>query len=490
MSSTLKLYSTEQARQLDANATQNFGIASAELMARAARAAAHFLLSRWPLAQRIDVICGSGNNGGDGYVVAALLKAAIRDVRVFAYGTPDAQKAPDAFAARAAYLVGQGVLLDFVANVDQLAHADLVVDALFGIGGRMLSGALANAVTRLNELNKTVLALDIPSGLDSDSGHASVAIRATETMSFIVPKFGLYNGQARRYVGTLHVHDLALPTALLDSLSPVAYALLRSNFASSQRDPLAHKGRFGHVWAVGGALGMGGAIALCAQAALRVGAGLVSVVSDPEHRMALLITQPEIMWLQGQELPKAGAGDVLAIGPGLGQGAFAQTWLAQALGFSGARVCDADALNLLASLTSCHLGAATVITPHPGEAARLLRCSVAEVEADRAKAVLALATRFGCVAVLKGAATLVAAPDQAALNICQFGNPGMASGGMGDVLTGVIAGLMAQGLSAFDAATQGVLLHAQAADAAARAGTRGLLASDVISQLRQVGNAL
>jgi ADP-dependent NAD(P)H-hydrate dehydratase / NAD(P)H-hydrate epimerase len=206
--------------------------------------------------------------------------------------------------------------------------------------------------------------------------------------------------------------------------------------------------------------------------------------------MALLIAQPEIMWLSSQELPNAGAGDVLAIGPGLGQGAFAHAWFAQALGFSGARVFDADALNLLASRDPCHLGVASVITPHPGEAARLLRCSVADVEADRAQAVRALARRFDCVAVLKGAATLVAAPDQAALSICIFGNPGMAGGGMGDVLTGVIAGLMAQGLSAFDAAAQGVLLHAQAGDGAARAGMRGLLASDVISHLRQVGNAL
>jgi ADP-dependent NAD(P)H-hydrate dehydratase / NAD(P)H-hydrate epimerase len=265
MSSTLKLYSTAQARQLDASATEDFGIASAELMARAARAAVQLILSRWPLAQSIDVICGPGNNGGDGYVVAALLKSAIRDVRVFAYGVPDAQKAPDAFAAHAAFLAMSGTSLDFVADVEQLAQADLVVDALLGIGGRTLSGPLASAVTRLNALHKTVLALDIASGLDSDTGHASVAVCATETISFIVPKLGLYNGQARRFVGTVQIHDLALPAALLASLPPVANAFLRSEFALSQRDALAHKGRFGHVWAVGGALGMGGAICLCAQ---------------------------------------------------------------------------------------------------------------------------------------------------------------------------------------------------------------------------------
>jgi ADP-dependent NAD(P)H-hydrate dehydratase / NAD(P)H-hydrate epimerase len=486
----LNLYDSSQARQLDANATRDFGIPSAELMARAARAAVHLILSRWPLAQRIDVICGAGNNGGDGYVVAALLKTAIRDVRVFAHGVPDALRTPDAFAARAAYQAMHGELLDLVVDIDQLAAADLVVDALLGIGGHALNGPLAAAVTRLNAMRKIVLALDIPSGLHSDTGHATVAVCATETLSFIVPKLGLFTGQARRYVGTLNVHDLALPAALLNSLSPLAHALLRSEFAATQRDALSHKGRFGHVWAVGGASGMGGAICLCAQAALRVGAGLVSVASDPEHRIALLIAQPELMWFGGNELAQARSGDVLAIGPGLGQGAFAKAWFSQALHYSGPRVLDADALNLLAAQAPYHLGATSVITPHPGEAARLLRCTVAEIEVDRPKAVRALAARFGCVAALKGAGTLIAAPDRAALGVCMFGNPGMASGGMGDVLTGVIAGLMAQGLSTFDAAEQGVLLHAQAADAAARAGTRGLLASDVISQLRQLCNAM
>jgi len=487
----LKIYSTQQAREFDLRASREFAIPSAELMARAGRAAAALVLSRWPLAQRIVVLCGPGNNGGDGYVVAALLQAAVRDVAVFGFGEPQLERNPDAYAARQAFKQ-KGVFIAANALDQALRDADLVVDALYGIGTRPLTGELAAIVARLNALNKPVLALDLPSGLDSDTGAAELAVRASETITFIVYKLGLFTGQARQFVGQLSLASLDLEPALFVDSAPHAQALEFSNFAKTQRTPVAHKGQFGHVWAVGGAPGFAGAVHLCAQAALRAGAGRVSVVTDASNVQALVTSRPELMVRADAQIPDFVAGMVLAIGPGLSKSKWARTLFAQALDWPGPRVFDADALNLLAELEldgadAMDLGANTVLTPHPAEAARLLKTNTAAIESNRPAAAHALAAKYGCVVLLKGAGTLIAAPNLT-LGVCLFGNAGMASGGMGDVLTGVIAALLAQGLSAFDAAEQGALLHAKAGDRAAAMGMRGLLAGDVISELRSVVN--
>ncbi len=534
----IKLYSTQQARELDARASRDFGIPSEELMARAGRSAATFTLQRWPLAQRIVVLCGPGNNGGDGYVVAHLLRAAVRDVAVFSFGVMDAKRSPDADAARIAYLDGGGAILPADALTAAVAVSDLVIDALFGIGTRPITGELALIVRVLNALNKPVLALDAPSGLDGDTGSAGdgdgAVVRAHATLSFIVHKLGLFTGVAPAYVGVATLHTLALPSALFDGVSPVARARLNCPFASTPRDPTAHKGNFGHVWAVGGAPGFAGAVSLCAQAALRSGAGLVSVLTDAQNTPGLLSARPELMVHETRfsvspsgetcfsvspsgetcfsvsppgetcfsvspsgetrfsvsppgetlQFPEFKPGTVLAIGPGLGKSDWARALFAQALNWPGPRVLDADALNLLAERDGIALGPLSILTPHPGEAARLLRCDIASIARDRPAAVRALAEKYACVALLKGAGTLIAAANDPGLGVCVFGNAGMASGGMGDVLTGVIAALLAQGLCAFDAAEQGAVLHAQAADRAAKAGMRGMLASDVIAELR------
>ena len=487
----LDIYSTEQARTLDRRASSEFAIPSAELMARAGRAAAALVLSRWPLAQHIVVLCGPGNNGGDGYVVANLLTASVRDVAVYAFGEPQAARNPDAHAASQAYRKN-GV---FIAESElklALANADLVVDALFGIGTRALSGDLAVIVAQLNSLNKPVLALDVPSGLDSDTGAADLAVRASETITFIVYKLGLFTGQARRFVGKLRLATLDLVPAVFAGLEPAARALTRSEFAESERGASAHKGQFGHVWAVGGALGFAGAVHLCAQAALRTGAGRVSVITDAANVAGLVTARPELMVRSAADIPGFLTGMVLAIGPGLSKSRWARSLFAQALNWLGPRVFDADALNLLAELgldgaVPTILGMNTVLTPHPAEAARLLRCDTAAIEGDRPAAARALAAKYGCVVLLKGAGTLIAAPNLP-LAVCLFGNAGMATGGMGDVLTGVIAALLAQGLDTFDAAEQGALLHALAGDRAAVKGMRGLLAGDVINELRAVVN--
>ena len=488
----LKIYSTRQARDFDRKASRDFAIPSAELMARAGRAAAASVLNRWPLAQRIVVLCGPGNNGGDGYVVAALLHAAVREVVVFAFGEPELERNPDAYTARQVFK-SRGVFVTASALDQALSDADLVVDALFGIGTRPLTGELAAIVTRLNALNKPVLALDLPSGLDSDTGAAELAVRASETITFIVYKLGLFTGQARQFVGRLSLATLDLEPALFVDSAPLARALEFSNFAKTLRAPVAHKGQFGHVWAVGGAPGFAGAIHLCAQAALRAGAGRVSVVTDASNVQALVTARPELMVRADAQIPEFQAGMVLAIGPGLSKSDWARALFAQALNWPGPRVLDADALNLLAEIEldgagALALGANTVLTPHPAEAARLLKTNTATIESNRPAAAHALVTKYGCVVVLKGAGTLIAAPDLP-LGVCLFGNAGMASGGMGDVLTGVIAALLAQGLSGFDAAEEGALLHAKAGDRAAAMGMRGLLAGDVITELRSVVNS-
>ena len=493
----LQIYSTEAARSLDRRAVTELGIPSEQLMARAGMAAARLIMQRWPLAQTIEILCGAGNNGGDGYVVALHLHQSVRQVLVHAWGEPDAQRCPDAYAARQNYLAAGGVVLDARQDPElagaRFERADLIIDGLFGLGGKPLSGALVRYVSKLNALEKPVFALDSPSGLDCETGASELAVKACVTVSFIVPKLGLYTGAARAYVGELIIDDLQLPATFLRSEIPIATALTEIPFARQRRSAVAHKGSFGHVYAIGGSPGFGGAILLCAQAALRTGAGLVSVISDPDHALALLIARPELMVYREQALPKVKPGTVLAIGPGLNPtSALAQQFFEQSLQWSGPKVLDADALNLLAQLPLAQqkLGPAAVITPHPGEAARLLQTTVAVIEADRAAAVRALANRFECVAVLKGAGTLIATPTTEAIRVCQWGNPGMASGGMGDVLTGVIAALMAQGLAAQDAAEQGVALHAKAADVAAKSGERGMLASDVLAQLRRQINAL
>jgi NAD(P)H-hydrate epimerase len=253
----------------------------------------------------------------------------------------------------------------------------------------------------------------------------------------------------------------------------------------------SHKGANGHVLCIGGDHGSGGAIVLCAQAALRTGAGLASVATRAAHVPALLARQPEAMAHaveSGDALaPLFARASIIAIGPGLGQGAWGRAMLAAALAASKPLVLDADALNLLAAAPRA-LPAGTILTPHPGEAARLLDSDIASVQGDRNAAALALVQRYGAVVVLKGAGTIVAAPGRIP-HVVAAGNPGMATGGMGDLLTGVIAALRAQGLDAFDAASCGALLHAHAGDLAAREdGMRGLLPSDLLPWLHRCAN--
>ena len=485
------LYTVAQVRAFDRAAIERYGIDGYVLMQRAAAAAFARLRARWPHARSVTVACGGGNNGGDGYVLARLARAAQFQVHLVSLDAP--RSGSDAARACADWIAAGGAVLGVDAP---LPDADVLVDAIFGTGlTRAPEGAARHWIETLNAAARPLLALDVPSGLDADTGAVSgAAVCAAETVSFVAHKRGLFTGAAADHCGVVTLDDLGIPAAafagtkadamLLDADALRAWLPVRYNNV--------HKGTFGHVLAIGGDSGMAGAIRLAGEAALRVGAGLVSVATRGAHVTALNAARPELMAraVDGpQELDTMlDRATVIAVGPGLGQRAWGHALWYSALASGKPTVLDADALNLLAR-DAVALPAQCVLTPHPGEAARLLGCDAQTVAADRFAAVRALSRRFSAVAVLKGSGTLIAAPD-GDVAICPWGNPGMASGGMGDVLTGVIAGLLAQGLDAWHAARAGVALHALAGDAAARHGQAGSLAGDLFEPLRRLRNGL
>ncbi|MCY1356056.1 Bifunctional NAD(P)H-hydrate repair enzyme Nnr [compost metagenome] len=481
----LPLYSAAQVRDLDARLIAA-GTAGFELMQRAAHAAWRALRQRWADAGALTVLAGHGNNAGDGYLIAALARRAGWRVRVLAVGDP-ARLSGDAALAHAEAL-REGVA---VQPWSECAALDgVVVDALLGTG---LTGAVrepfAQAIRLLNASGRPVLAVDIPSGLCADTGRElGVAVRADLTVTFIGLKLGLFSGAGPDQVGELRFDDLQADAQLVAQQPARAQRLAARNLARLPARPRsAHKGQCGHLLVIGGDRGFGGAALLSAQSALRAGAGLVSLATREEHVSAALARLPEVMVqavASTYQLPAlADRAEVLVVGPGLGQAAWGRSLLSVAAAAARPQVWDADALNLLAA-GEVTAPADLVLTPHPGEAARLLGCGTAEVQADRAAAALALAGRYRAVVVLKGAGSLVAAPD-GRLALCDRGHPAMAGAGLGDVLAGLIGALRGQGLAAFEAATLGVWLHACAGERLGAQG-RGLVASDLIPVIREL----
>lgn len=487
---TLPLFTAADTRRLEAALARDHGLSPAALMQRAAQALHHHVARYWPDARRVLVVVGAGNNGGDGYVLARLLRTDGRDVQLLALVGATAEPAR---ASAQAWRDSGAQTLRWSAS-RSLPAADLIVDALFGIGlRRPLEGAAAALVEAINSADVPVLAVDLPSGIDADTGAvAGIAVKATRTLSLLARKGGLYTGAAADHCGALDFDDLSVPN-LPGEASGSERLLLQAHDLARWLQPRrrgAHKGEHGHVLVIGGDHGMAGAPRLAGSAALRAGAGFASVATRAAHLGQVGAACPELM-VHGVEDAAALSfsmrrADVLAIGPGLGQGDWGRALLTQALTGDHRRVFDADALNLIAA-DHQPLPAASVITPHPGEAARLLGTEVAQIERDRFAAARELARRYRAVAVLKGAGTII--DDGERCLICPFGNPGMASAGMGDALTGIIAAMLAQRLPPFEAAAAGVLAHALAGDAAARdGGERGLLASDLIAKLRPVVN--
>jgi hydroxyethylthiazole kinase-like uncharacterized protein yjeF len=493
MSAASLLYSAAQVRALDAHAIAQ-GTSGYTLMKRAGEAALRALRSRWPRALEIAVVAGGGNNGGDGYVLARFAQAAGLSVTVLAV-TAAEQLGGDARSAWQDFRSSGGQVVPYAASL--LARADVIVDALLGTGLRSAVRApMKEAILAINGCARPVFALDLPSGLNADNGAVmGAAVRADCTISFVALKTGLFLGDGPEYAGRLLFDDLEVATppearftALLERLGEGEIAR-----ALPSRRRQANKGDFGRVLIVGGGPGMPGAVRLAGEACLRVGAGLVTVATAGENLAAIVASRPELIVHAVAHADELKAllepADVVAIGPGLGCSDWAQALLERTLASGKRLVIDADALNLLA-LHRLTAPSESVLTPHPGEAARLLESSTEVVQADRMAALRALTLRHpGAVIVLKGAGTLIGVAHANAPSpmpaICERGNPGMAAAGMGDVLTGAIAGILGQCRDPWLAARAGVMAHALAGDDLARDRERGILALELADALNR-----
>lgn len=488
-------YISSAVRQLDDIAINQCGIPGIILMRRAGAATLAALLDRWPATGSITVFCGAGNNAGDGYIVAGLAAQKGITAEVKWLQSPDKLKAD---AQRAwQWAAQQDVRIESYASSPDLS-GDLIVDALLGTGiqGQVRESYLG-AMVAINNCSRPVVAVDIPSGLNADTGMVMGAcVTADLTVTFIGLKCGLFTGDGPQYTGILQFEDLEVPEIAYANVEHAAEILDIEELLKllPPRRKNAHKGNFGHLLLVGGDSGMPGSIAMAAIAAARTGAGLTSVATRQEHVTPLVTMQPEIMVNgvgSGQEFAplldsESKRFSVVVIGPGLGQTAWSEQMLQVVLNSKNPLVVDADGLNLIAGKNAVHRDN-WVLTPHPGEAGRLLNSTAGEVQKNRFEAVKLLQQQYGGVVLLKGAGTLIC--DGRTTSICPYGNPGMSSGGMGDVLTGIIGALICQGLPLLQATQLGACLHAKAADMVAfRTGEIGLLATDLFPDLRQLIN--
>lgn len=482
------VYAPTQVREIDRFAIDSLGIPGLELMTRAGAFTFELARQRFPGARRWLVVCGAGNNAGDGYVVARMAQGAGLAVTVAALSDPH-RLSGDAARAWHQFRSAGGGVVQF--SDDLCGQADLVIDAALGTGlTRALEGVYLHAVECMNAAHRPVVAVDIPSGLCAATGRVlGAAVRATLTATFIGRKLGLYLGAGPDHAGEIVFADLGVPLDRTGHVTPVMRLFDDADRERQlpRRQRTAHKGHFGHVLVIGGNHGMGGAVRLAGEAAARSGAGLVSVATRPGNVLAVTVPRPELMCagisLADDIEAMLARATVVAIGPGLGQDDWALGLFERVLRQHQPLVIDADALNLLAHRPMRRGN--WVLTPHPGEAARLLGISTDQVQADRCAALAELVARYGGVALLKGRGTLVGQSGELPFLI-EAGNPGMASGGMGDVLTGIVAALLAQVRpGAFlGAAACAAYVHARAADQTAGTGERGLLASDVLRGLR------
>ena len=482
------LYDAATVRALDQAAIRRTGVPAKTLMMQAAAAVLQTLQRRWPNIKRIIIVCGQGNNAGDGYALAVLAVRAGYRVQVVQIGRADrlsehAQMWFDSMLAAG---------IEPESDLEIIDAAELIVDALFGIGlARAVEGSYATAVAQINRSTQPVLSIDIPSGINATTGVCmGIAVQATVTVTFIGLKQGLFTADGVQYSGEVVFDDLDISPDIYATVQPTAKLIDMHDVRPllQPRARTAHKGDNGHVLIIGGAPGFSGAILLAGEAAARTGAGLVSIATHPEIALGVTANRSELMVhgvASAADLaPLLARADVVAIGPGLGLSDWATAMFAVVLSQKLPPVVDADALNLLAMEPSRRDN--WVLTPHPGEAARLLAITTQEIHIDRFTAARSLHEVYGGVVVLKGAGSIVT--DGKISCVLRDGNPGMGSGGMGDTLTGIIAGLIAQGYALDDAARMGACVHACAGDRAATAGERGLLASDLMPHIRELVN--
>ena len=496
---------------LDRRTITEAKIPSATLMERAGKGIVSQLEAQYgPMrGKTVTILCGKGNNGGDGLVVARLLHRQRAKVQVLLL-TPVADLSRDAAAMyrRFAKVAGSAKILRF-RSAEQvrplLASSDILVDALLGTGlSSEVTGAYREAIDLINDAGKPVIAVDLPSGIHADTGAIlGQAIRASLTVTLGLPKLGLYVGAGIDRAGVICIVDIGIPPAYVDKLESRTLLLTSDDIANMlpERRPSSHKGTFGHAGIIAGSVGKTGAAALAAQAALRIGAGLVTVaipssvndVLESKLLEAMTLPLPET---KARTLARSGLDRILAfvqartaiaIGPGLSTH-HETVELVQSLmkHLDRPSVLDADALNALAGRASLLTECTTppILTPHPGEMARLeVDATAQSINADRIGTARRFARERGVFVVLKGARTVIARPD-GLVAICPTGNPGMATAGTGDALTGMIVGLLAQGVSSWEAACAATYLHGSAGDLAARQlGQAGMIASDLIAQI-------
>ena len=482
-------------RDIDQAAISELNNGAIKLMNRAGTAAFEELIEAFGQPSLITIFCGSGNNAGDGYILAGRAAQRLIAVRVIELGDANHFSAQTQQARKFA----EQNKVEFTAFSDSLVlDQGIIVDSLLGTGAKgALKESYAKAVDLINHSGLPVLAMDIATGLNADTGAVSDrAVKADITVTFVGAKPGLFTGRGPAVSGEVVYHSLDITDETYQKFSPVAelmdlYDLLE---CLPQFEGDEYKNQRGHCMVIGGDHGYGGAALLAAEASLKVGSGLTSVATQPEHISAILARCPEIMAcgvISGQQLePLLDRPSVLVVGPGLGRSPWSEQLLQKAVATGLPMVLDADALNILAEGRVVRQSESQqwVLTPHMGEAARLLGISVEDIQSDRFSAVAKIKEKYNAVVLLKGPGTLISSEDQI-FKLCPYGNPGMATAGMGDLLSGIIGGLMAQGLERQQAAELGCCLHSAAADDwVSTAGYRGVTASDILPWVQKLLN--
>lgn len=492
---SVALYSADQIKKIEQRYAQEPHTGTYALMEKAGASAFHHLISAWPDARKIIVVTGKGNNAGDGFIVATL--AAERRLKV------DLVHLADPTLLKGDALIAYKKMPNRVIKVRSVKEVkfssyDVIVDAMLGTGIKgKLQEPYVTVIKRINANQIPVLAIDIPTGVEANTGFVhNEAVRANLTVTFVANKKGMYTGDSANYRGRVILSELDIPSHFYDQQT---FHLFSKNWLSLKhklkpREASCHKGKFGHTIIIGGHRGMSGAAVLASTAAARSGSGLTTAWVDDDCAKVVVSHTPEVMakgidiesiYQQVKSLIQTNA--TLVLGPGLGRTSWSKEWI-NALSENEElrkvnQIWDADALNWLSEFSDSSLNqhnSHRILTPHPGEAARLLGTSIDLVQQDRYQAAQSIASQYGGVCVLKGSGTIIA-DEHGFQVVCPVGNPGMASGGMGDVLAGLIGGLLAQGFSLMDAAMLGVCIHGEAADRAAGTGKhyRGLLASDL-----------
>jgi len=491
------IYSAEQVKELDLIAIEKYGISGYELMQRAGCFAYSVLKKTWPKTSSISIFCGCGNNAGDGYVLAKLATEDGKKVSVINCFNPEKLEGDSKVAYQDLLTTNVQIYDHSQIDTEINISCEVIVDAIFGTGLKrdIDDENLVHTIEYINEkrdLHK-ILSIDIPSGLNADTGHImNVAVNADVTTTFIGMKKGIVTHDGRECSGQIVFDSLDIPIESYEKVGKVECYEVDFDFFGGYLDTRkrnSHKGNFGHVLVIGGDEGYLGASQMAAEAAMRVGSGLVSVATRKSHASQISIAIPEIM-SHGVEtldelMPLIKRANVAVIGPGLGQSEWAKLLFARVLESELPVIIDADALNLLAEEEQSSPN--WVITPHPGEAARLLKTNTATIQFDRFQSAKMLHEKYQGPVVLKGSGSIVV-DSRGTSFVCDAGNPGMSSGGMGDVLTGVIAGLIAQGLEINLATVLGVSMHARAGDIAATLGERGMMATDLMPYLRELAN--